>query len=85
MARIKIQSNRKITILKAAGHTVIKCTGKCSSYALSVQTAVEKVKRKMTNNVHWNRKFYFQESDNFVSNKKLNQERSVQEMCTITW
>ena len=28
----------------------------------------------MTNNAYWNRKAYFQESDNCVSNKKLNRE-----------
>ena len=55
------------TILKAAGPTVIECTGIFSSYALSVQTCVKKATRKMTNNTYWNRKVYFQESDNCVS------------------
>jgi hypothetical protein len=78
MARVETQCNRKIKILKAAEHTVIKCTGSFSSYALSVQTAVkQKATRKMTNNVYWNRKVYFQESDKCVSKKEIEPRKNV--------
>jgi len=35
----------------------------------------------MSNNVNWNKKLYFQESDYRVSNKKLNQEQNVYRKC----
>jgi hypothetical protein len=81
IARVETQCHKKN--LTATGPTVIESTGNFSSSALSVQTAVKKSTCKMTNNVYRNRKVYFPESDNCVSNKKLNLKKCVKELCRI--